>query len=116
MLQQLSQLTKFVWFVTANSNRGTKTNYWETERKIKDNLEACEVIFNKFGSMWSGSNDPFFAFIDLRKIASFMEEANKVMAEFHKKRNNTPGYYTCLTLQDRCRALINKLLAYPNNT
>lgn len=104
---------RLIWFVTANANKGTKTNYWAVERKIKDNLEACEAMFMKFGSVWGSSDDPFFAFIDLRKIASFMMEANKTMAEFHKKRNNTPGLYTCLTLQDRCQAVINKLGEYP---
>jgi hypothetical protein len=104
---------RLIWFVTANANKGTKTNYWATERKIKDNLDACETIFTKFGGSWGSSDDPYFAFIDLRKIASFMLEANNTMLEFHKKRNNTAGYYVCLTLSDRCNAVVSKLLAYP---
>jgi len=106
---------RLIWFVTANSHKGTRTNYWDVERKIKDQLDSCEMCFNKFGQHWAGSDDPFFAFIDLRKIAAFMGEACRVMAEFHKKRNNTPGYYVCLTLADRCQAVINKLSVYPSD-
>lgn len=105
---------RLIWFVSANCHKGTKTNYWAIERKIKDQLDSCEMVFQKFGQIWSGSDDPFFAFIDLRKIATFMAEGCAIMAEFHKKRNNTPGYYVCLTLADRCRSVVIKLEKYPN--
>lgn len=106
---------RMIWFVTANTNKGTKTNYWSIEKKIKDNLDVCESLFSKFGSTWATSNDPYFAFIDLRKIATFMGEAIKTMAEFHKKRNNTAAYHTLIILEDRCKALIIRLNDYPNN-
>lgn len=104
---------RLIWFVTANAHKGTKTNYWAVERKIKDQLDSCEMVFNKFGQTWAGSDDPFFAFVDLRKIAAYMGEGCQTMATFHKKRNNTPNMYVCLTLAERCQAVIQKLAKYP---
>lgn len=104
---------RLIWFVTTNTGKGKQTAYFATERKIKGSLDAAEMMFNKFGGTWNSSDDPFFAFVDLRKIGNFLNEANQAMAEFHKKRNNTPQLYVCQTLSERCLAIIQKLEKYP---
>lgn len=103
---------RLVWFVTANTNSGTKTYYRETEERIKGNLQAAEFCFDKFNATWGGSNDPFFAFIDLRKIAVFLKDSCLLMETFHKKRNNTAAMYTAAMLADRCQSVINKMQDY----
>jgi hypothetical protein len=101
-----------IWFVTSNTNAGTRTNYREKEVSIKKALEAADFIFNKFNATTWGSNDPFFAFIDLRKIALFLRDAAEDVTEFHKSRDHTANYYACQVLADRCQAVINRLDEY----
>lgn len=103
---------RLLWFVTANTNSGTKTFYRDIEERIKGNLQAAEFIFQKFNATWGGSNDPFFAFIDLRKIALFIKESCRDMETFHKKRNNTSAMYCCGMLADRCESVLQKLMDY----
>jgi hypothetical protein len=101
-----------LWFVTTNTNTGTRTNYMDLERKIKADLDGADFLFQKFSATTWGSNDPFFAFIDLRKIADRLKDASGVLVTFHKNRDNTPNYYACLVLQERCISVIQKLESY----
>ena len=84
---------RLIWLITTNTNRGKKTYYLDLQQKVKSNLDAVDFVFEKFNATWGGSNDPFFAFIDLKKIASFLREAAEQMAAFHKKRNTTASIY-----------------------
>lgn len=101
-----------LWFVTSNTNQGTRTNYRATETDIKKALDAADFIFNKFNTTTWGSNDPFFAFIDLRKIALFLKDAAATLTDFHKGRDHTANYYACQVLADRCQAVVNRLDEY----
>lgn len=103
---------RLLWFVTANTNTGNKTFYRDVEEKIKGELSAVDFCLQKFNATWGGSNDPFFAFIDLRKIALFLKTACELMGAFHKKRNNTASMYTCMMLADRCESVMKKLMEY----
>lgn len=100
-----------MWFITSNTNSGTRSSYLRLEESIKKDLEACDFIFQKFTNGW-GSNDPYFAFVDLRKIALFLKDAAGDLAGFYKLREHTGNYYICLNLVDRCTAIIAKLEAY----
>lgn len=101
-----------VWFVTTNTNAGTRTNYRDTETSIKKALDSADFVFQKFNATNWGSNDPFFAFIDLRKIALFLKDAGDALTEFHKKRDHTANYHACQILVDRCSAVIRRLDEY----
>jgi transcriptional regulator with XRE-family HTH domain len=101
-----------VWFVTANTNTGTRTNYRDKETAIKKALESADFMFNKFNATNWGSNDPFFAFIDLRKIALFLKDAADVLTEFHRNRDHTAQYHACQVLADRCQAVVKRLDEY----
>ncbi|MEO5681468.1 MAG: hypothetical protein ABIQ88_02440 [Chitinophagaceae bacterium] len=103
---------RLLWFVGSNSNNGNTTNYRNIEQSIKSNLQTADFMFDKFNFADSGSSDPFFSFIDLRKAAMFLQQAADTMASFHKKRNNTAAYYNCIVLADRCQAVMNKLDDY----
>lgn len=100
------------WLVMANASGGTKTNYSLMASKMKANLQAAEELFEKFNAAWGRSNDPFFAFIDLKKIALFLGEAAGALCDHHKRRNVTAHYYTCLILKERLEILIQKLQEY----
>lgn len=101
-----------VWFVTSNTNAGTRTNYRDTETTIKKAMDSADFIFNKFNATNWGSNDPFFAFIDLKKIALFLKDAADSLTEFHKRRDHTANYHACQVLSDRCSAVIRRLEEY----
>jgi len=101
-----------IWFITANTNTGTRTNYRDKEAAIKKALDSADFMFNKFNATNWGSNDPFFAFIDLRKIALFLQDAADTLTQFHKDRDHTAQYYACQVLADRCLSVINKLDGY----
>lgn len=103
---------RMMWFVGTNNNAGRRTNYTSLEQKIKTHLQSCEFVLDKFNATWHGSNDPFFAFIDLRKAALFLDEAAQVLYTFYKSRNNTAAMYTCQMLRDRCKNVIIKLDEY----
>jgi hypothetical protein len=101
-----------MWFVTSNTNAGTRTNYFNIEADIKKALSGADFVFQKFNSTNWGSNDPFFAFIDLRKIALYLKDGADTLSAFHKKRDHTANYYACQILSDRCQAVINRLDEY----
>lgn len=100
------------WMIACNCKAGTKTNYLELSQKIKSNLQAADQMLDKFSATWFRSNDPFFAFIDLKKVALFTSEAADMLCQHHKKRNNTTAYYNCLVLEERCKLIIGRLSDY----
>lgn len=100
------------WFVITNTNSGNETNYRSVAQGIRDNLSAADFVFEKFAATIWGSNDPFFAFNDLRKIASFLFNAANQLADFHKKRNTTASIHICQVLADRCVSVREKLSNY----
>ena len=82
------------------------------QQKIKGLLQAAEVMMDKFNYGQFGSNDSFFAFIDMRKALIFLMEAADEMAAFNKKRNLTFNMYTCEMLSDRCKSVHDRLSKY----
>lgn len=103
---------RLMWFVTSNTNQGSKVYYGSVEQDIKRSLQAADDIFTKFNHSAWGSNDPYFAFIDLKKIALFLNDAAGPLCEFHKKRNTTASYYACIVLSDRLESILEKLQSY----
>lgn len=103
---------RLLWLVGTNTNSGKRTNYTDLEQKIKSHLSTADFMFDKFNSSTWGSSDPYFSFIDLRKAALYLQEAGKIMVEFHKKRNNTAAFYSCQALTDRCASIITRLDEY----
>lgn len=103
---------RLMWFISANTSGGTHTNYLSIQYSIRASLSGAESVFDKFNATWGGSNDPFFAFIDLRKIAVFLQDAGDKMTAFHKKRNATANYYHCSILTDRCLLVVQRLQEY----
>ena len=97
------------WLIAANTHGGTKTNYLGLLAKVKNNLEAASMALDKFNGTFNRSQDPFFAFIDLRKVAQFTAEALQLLHQFYKKRNYTANYYNCLVLQKRCLLVIENM-------
>ena len=97
------------WLVSANTHGGTKTNYMRLLAKIKSNMDAASDIMDKFNGTWGRSQDPFFAFIDLRKVALFTAEAAELLRDWYKKRNHTANYYNCLILHKRCLLVIENM-------
>jgi hypothetical protein len=103
---------RLLWFVGTNTNSGKRTNYQDLEQRIKTHLQTADFMFDKFNNSAYGSSDPYFAFIDLRKAALFLQQAANIMVEFHKARSNTASFYSCQVLADRCQSVINKLDEY----
>lgn len=54
-----------IWFVTTNAHHGNRINEIGRQQKIIGFLHAAEEILDKFSFSDAGSNDPYFAFIDL---------------------------------------------------
>jgi hypothetical protein len=100
-----------MWFITSNTNAGTRTNYLARENDVRKALDGADFCFQKFTTGF-GSNDPCFAFIDLRKTALFLKDAADELAQFYKQRDHTGQYYSCLTLYERCIAIIAKMESY----
>lgn len=100
------------WLTSANTNTGTRTNYFALCCKIKSNLDAAADVFEKFNAASSRSSDVFFAFIDLRKISLFLAEAAGELMNHHKKRNVTAHYYACMVLKERCEIIVEKLITF----
>ncbi len=110
-IQVWTQYRQF-WFIASNTNTGTRSNYLQREADVKKALDSADFMFNKFTTTCWGSNDPYFAFIDLKKIALFLKDAAEDLAAFHKGRDHTGNYYSCVVLVDRCIAILAKLESY----
>lgn len=102
------------WLVSSNTNGGTRTNYNNICNKVKSNLDAAGDIFDKFNLQYKSIADPYFSFIDLRKVCIFLSEAAKELQNIHKKRNHTANYYNCMVLNERLLLTMEKLLNYGN--
>jgi hypothetical protein len=100
------------WMVATNTNSGTSTNYMALSARIKGQLSAADEMMEKFSSTWAGSNDPFFAFIDLNKVAWFLKTAADLMYDHYKYRGATAEYYNCLVLSERCELVQQQLKEY----
>jgi hypothetical protein len=103
---------RIMWFVATNVHKGTKTNYERIAADISENLKSCEMMLYKFGKHYSGSDDPFFGFIDILKAARYCMEAARKLEQFHKKRNDTQNHYSCGNIANRCQAMISKIESY----
>lgn len=101
-----------LWFVTTNGHHGTRVNQIGQEQAIKGLLQSAEFMMDKFSFSSSGSNDPFFAFVDLQKAAFYLLDCNLKMMDFHKKRNATSAFYKTQMLHDRCLSVVDKLKNY----
>lgn len=99
------------WFYMANTKKGTKTNYMQTQSSIKSMLQSADEMLDKFNGFW-GSNDPFFSFIDLQKAALFTSTALDELEGFNTKRNFTVQSYQCKILRKRCALVIDNLKSY----
>lgn len=102
------------WLVASNTTGGTRTNYTSICSKIKSNLDAAGDVFEKFNTLYKSATDPFFSFIDLRKVCIFLSEAAEQLTAIHKKRNHTANYYNCMVLCDRCKMVNDNLINYGN--
>jgi len=100
------------WLVASNTSGGTRTNYISICTKTKSMLDAAGDVFEKFSSQYRSADDPFFSFIDLRKICVFLKEAAEHLAAIHKKRNHTANYYSCVVYFERMIVVQEKLLNY----
>lgn len=101
-----------MWLVTTNVNNGNRTNYLTMQQSIKSNLHAAEELMDKFNFTTSGSNDPFFSFIDLKKVALFIGQAAKELEAFNNARNLTASKYECQAFYERCLLIAEKLNDY----
>jgi len=111
-LIQLYHQYRSFWLVSINNKTGTKVHYFDMQRKIKEMLQAAEVSLDKFNFSNNGSNDCYFAFIDLKKAAMFMQQAAEDMETFNRKRNLTSAMYTCQMLKERCMLIMQRLAEY----
>jgi hypothetical protein len=100
------------WLLGANTNAGTKSYYLNELKEIQKGIIFCEQMMEKFNNTCSGSNDPFFSFIDLRKAATFLQGTADQLEQWHKKRNNTANKYICEILRDRCMLINHRLQNY----
>ena len=102
-----------VWFVTSNNKSGTRTNYLSTQQKIKTLLQTSDEMMDKFNHSHFGSNDPYFAFIDIKKASLFLSEALDEIETFNRKRNLTAAMYASMVLRKRCLLVSEKVNMYP---
>lgn len=103
---------RLMWFISSNVHKGKKTNYENIAREISENIKCCEIMLEKFGKHYWGSDDPFFSFIDMIKSARYCAAAARQMEQFHKARNNTHSLYNCQNIADRSLSMIAKLENY----
>lgn len=103
---------RIVWFTVTNFGCGPASNVKNEMQRVRDHLHAADQVLEKFAATAWGSNDPFFAFLDLGKIAGWLQAAGDLMAAYHKKRNTTANMYVCIILADRCASVKRKLLEY----
>lgn len=101
------------WLVASNSKGGnTRSNYTAIAAEVKHNLDAAGEQFEKFNLHYKSGADPYFSFIDLKKICWFLTTAADALTKIHKKRNHTANYYNCMVLAERCQLIEEKLLHY----
>jgi hypothetical protein len=101
-----------MWLIATNFNAGNKTQYMNVQRNIKSSLDAANDMMDKFNYGTSGSNDPFFSFIDLRKAALFIGDAARELQLFNEARNLTANKYHCQVLHERCLLIVTNLQEY----
>ncbi len=101
-----------MWLISSNTKNGTKTHYFDVQKRIRSTFDIVEQLLNKFYSAHYGSNDPFFSFINLEKAASFLKDSLYDMETFNKARNITAAYYQCKTLKKRCSLVIEEIKKY----
>lgn len=98
-----------LWFLLSN-HKGTKTNYLQEERAIKDGLDTVNHFFDKVANN-RGFSD-YTVFIDARKICLFLSETIKALVYLNKRRNNTVTYYSLENLLTRCTELATEINNY----
>lgn len=98
-----------LWFIALNNKTGKNTNYLDVQQRISVHLHTVESLLDKFNNSKYGSNDAFFAFIDLRKSCLFLIEALTEMENFYQKKFYTVQMYQCRILKNRCNLLIKNL-------
>lgn len=103
---------RLFWLVSSNANNGTTTDYTGRQHLIRGNLQHAENMMDKFSKTNVGSNDQYFAFIDLNKAAFFLNEALGSLEKFNRDRNLTANAYSCMILAERCLLIIKNLQEY----
>ena len=79
------------WFYLDNDRKHRKQNLYQIERELNENLDACRNLLDLLAQRSWFTNGNLFVFINFFKIANYLEETVRSLAQIYAKHSNTNG-------------------------
>lgn len=100
------------WFYFDNNRTTPKFSLYEKERACLSNLDAVKNLLQLSVDRAEFTNGNFFTFINLFKVADYLEDSIRIIAEMYSKHSNTNSIYKMDNILRRVMYARNEMQNY----